>query len=83
MPGRKKYESSPTDTDGKIYLMNFAGDVVVVDPEDGKILNTVAMGDGNDDMVRSTIVASNGQLFIRTNKKLYCIGKPGGVAFAK
>jgi outer membrane protein assembly factor BamB len=80
LPGRKKYEASPTGADGKIYLMNFASDVVVVNPKDGKILSTVAMGDGNDDMARSTVVASHGQLFIRTNKKLYCIGKTGGVA---
>jgi hypothetical protein len=55
----------------------------VVDAKEGKVLSTVAMGDGNDDMVRSSIVAANGQLLIRTNKKLYCIGKPGGVALAK
>ncbi|HVK57631.1 MAG TPA: PQQ-binding-like beta-propeller repeat protein [Candidatus Kapabacteria bacterium] len=83
LPGRKKFEASPTGADGKIYLMNFAGDVAVVDAKEGKVLNTVPMGDGNDDMVRSTIVAANGQLLIRTNKKLYCIGKGGGVALAK
>jgi outer membrane protein assembly factor BamB len=80
LPGRKKYEASPTGADGKIYLMNFASDVVVVDPKDGRIISTVAMGDGNDDMARSSVVASHGQLFIRTNKKLYCIGKTGSVA---
>ena len=80
LPGRKKYEASPTGADGKIYLMNFAADVVVVDPKDGKILSTAAMGDATDDKTRSTVVASHGQLFIRTNKKLFCIGKPSGVA---
>ena len=83
LPGRKKYESSPTGADGKIYLMNFAGDVVVVDAKGGKILNTVAMGDEGDDRTRSTVVASQGQLLIRTNKKLYCIGQNSGVALAK
>lgn len=83
LPGRKKYEASPTGADGKIFLMNFAGDVVIVDPKDGKILNTVAMGDDTDDKTRSTIVAANGQLLIRTNNKLYCIGKNSGVALAK
>jgi outer membrane protein assembly factor BamB len=79
LPGRKKYESSPTGADGKIYVMNFAGDVVVVDPKEGKVVNTIAMGEAGDDMTRSTIVAAHGQLFIRTNKKLFCIGKGGGV----
>lgn len=83
LPGRKKYEASPTGADGKVYLMNFAGDVVVVNAEDGKVMNTIAMGDAGDDSTRSSIVAANGQLLIRTNKKLYCIGKDSGVALAK
>jgi outer membrane protein assembly factor BamB len=83
LPGRKKYEASPTGADGKIYLMNFAGDVVIVDAAEGKVLNTIAMGEQGDDMTRSTIVAANGQLLIRTNKKLFCIGKNSGVALAK
>ena len=69
--------------DGKIYLMNFAGEVVVVNAADGKVTNTVAMGDAGDNETRSTIVAAYGQLLIRTNKKLYCIGQDSGVALAK
>lgn len=83
LPGRKKYEASPTGADGKIYLMNFAGEVVVVNAADGKVTNTVAMGDAGDNETRSTIVAAYGQLLIRTNKKLYCIGQDSGVALAK
>ena len=83
LPGRKKYESSPTGADGKIYLMNFAGDVVVVDAKEGKIINTIAMGEAGDDVIRSTIVAAHGQLLIRTNKKLFAIGKNSGVALAQ
>ena len=75
LPGRKKYEASPTVADGKIYLMNFGGDVVVVDAAEGKLLHNVSMGDSSDDMTRSTIAVSNGRLFIRTNSKLYCVGK--------
>jgi outer membrane protein assembly factor BamB len=83
LPGRKKYEASPTGAEGKVYLMNFAGDVVVVDAKEGKLLNTVAMGEPGDDTTRSTITAAHGQLFIRTNKKLFCIGKNSGVALTK
>ncbi|MDB6065883.1 MAG: hypothetical protein JWR26_2091 [Pedosphaera sp.] len=75
LPGRRKFESSPTAADGKIYLMNFGGDVVVVDAAKGEILSTIAMGDANDDMTRSAIVVAHGQIFVRTNAKLYCIGK--------
>jgi outer membrane protein assembly factor BamB len=74
-PGRSKFETSPTGADGKIYFMSFAGEVVVVNAEDGKILHTVAMGEPGDDMTRSTVVASHGQLFIRTNARLFCVGK--------
>jgi outer membrane protein assembly factor BamB len=75
-PGRSKYEASPTGVDGKIYLMNFAGQVTVVNAEDGEILHTVAMGEAGDDHTRSTIAVAHGQLFIRTNGKLFCIGTP-------
>lgn len=76
LPGMKKYEASPTGADGKVYLMNFAGDVVVLDAQTGKILGQAAMGETGDDFTRSTIVAAHGNLFIRTNAKLFCIGQP-------
>lgn len=75
LPGGSKYEASPTGADGKVYLMNFAGDVVVVSAADGKLLHTAAMGEPRDDMNRSTIAVASGQLFIRTNSKLFCVGR--------
>lgn len=75
-PGRAKYEASPTVADGKIYLINFYGEVVIVDAKNGKILNRIAMQDEREgSFVRSSIAAAQGQLFIRTNTKLYCVGK--------
>lgn len=73
LPG-PKLEASPTGADGKIYLMNFRGDVFVVDAAEGKLLKTIPMGEPGDDMIRSTIAVADGQLFIRTNKKIFCIG---------
>lgn len=73
-PGRDKYEASPLAADGKLYLMNFNSDIVIVDAKKGNILNEIAMGDEGEQYSRSSIAASDGQLFIRTNKKLYCIG---------
>ena len=75
LPGRKKYETSPTGADGKLYMMNFAGDVVVVDAEKGDVLSTIPMGEAGDDMIRSSIPVAHGNIFIRTNKKLFCIGQ--------
>jgi len=74
-PGRSKYEASPTGADGKIFIMNFAGEVVVVNAVDGTIVNQALMGDPGDDATRSAIAIARGQLFIRTNSKLYCVGK--------
>ena len=74
-PGLKKYEASPLVADGKIYLINFIADVVVVDAGTGKILHQVSMDDPSDDPVRSSVVVAHGNLFVRTNSSLYCIGK--------
>ncbi len=73
LPGKYKWRSSPTAVDGKIYLMNHNAEVLVVSASDGKVLNSAKMGDAYDDQTRSSIALSDGELFIRTNKKLYCI----------
>ena len=72
---KKFSEASPTGSDGKIYLMNFGGDVLVVDAVKGTILSTIAMGEPGDDMTRSCVAIAHEELFIRTNHKLFCIGK--------
>ncbi len=77
-PGRGKYEASPLAADGKIYLVNFLGEVAVVSASSGKLINTISMDDPKDDeVVRSSVVAAHGQLFIRTTRRLYCVGKSG------
>jgi outer membrane protein assembly factor BamB len=83
LPGRKRYEASPTVADGKIYTMDFGGNVVIVDATKGEIINTIAMGEANDDMTRSSISVAHGQIFIRTNNKLFCVGKDNSVALKR
>lgn len=73
MPGKFLYRSSPTVADGKVYCMNYHGDVTVVDAQSGKLLHTAAMGEEDDDYTPSTIVAADSDLFIRTQTKLYRI----------
>jgi len=77
-PGRAKYEASPLAADGKIYIVNFEGQVSVVRAEDGEVLNVIPMDepDGGE-VVRASISAAHGQLFIRVTRKLYCVGKAG------
>ena len=72
---RVKIESSPTAGDDKIYFQNFKGDVfVVAAAPEFKLLNKIAMGDENDNRLRSCVAISQGELFLRTGQKLYCIG---------
>lgn len=73
---RPKIESSPVGADGKIYFQNFKGEVLIVAADkEFKLLRTIPMGDDGDDRLRAAIAISDGNLFIRTGTKLYCIGK--------
>ena len=75
-PGDSKYEASPLAADGKIYIINHSGDAVVIDAANGKVLNVIDMGRASGrEVVRASIAAAYGQLFIRTTRKLYCVGK--------
>ncbi len=74
LPGDALWRASPTAADGKIWCMNHYGDVVIVDAEKGEIVARVVMGEEDDDLIRSSIVVAHNNLFIRTNKKLFCIG---------
>ena len=65
--------ASPTGADGKIYIINRAGDALVLEAGDQfKLLAKIKMGEMP---VHSTIAAACGKLFIRTALNLYCIGK--------
>ena len=68
------WRASPTVADGKVFCMNHNGHVTVVDADSGKILHEVDMGEEDDDQIRASIVVAQGQLFIRTYWKLFCIG---------
>ena len=77
LDSRIVFENSPTAADGKIYCMNQRGDVYVIaaGKEGFKVLHKAEMGDDIDKALRSSIVPSGGNLFIRTGGTLYCVGK--------
>jgi outer membrane protein assembly factor BamB len=78
LESRQALEASPLAADGKVYLLNFDGEATVVDSEDGKILSVIPMEAKENlgaELIRSSIIAAHGKIFIRTNTKLYCIGK--------
>ena len=75
-PGDRKYEASPLAADGKIYIVDHSGEVAIVDAANGNILRQIEMDQpSGQQVVRASIVAAHGQLFIRTTDKLYCVGK--------
>ena len=46
-----------------------------MDANNGKVLHKAEMGEKGDDQTRASIAVAHGKLFIRTNSRLYCIGK--------
>jgi outer membrane protein assembly factor BamB len=76
LQGKERFQTTPTAADGKIYVMNWAGEVFVAQTggDEFKLLHTAQMGDG-ETLLRASIPISQGQLFIRTSKTLFCIGK--------
>jgi len=66
------YSGSPVLADGKIYITNEDGVTVVV--KAGPAFEVLARNDF-DDYTLSSPAVSEGQIFIRTAKFLYCIGK--------
>ena len=75
-PGRAKYEASPLAADGKIYLINHAAEAAVIDAANGDVLRVIPMEKpSGSEVVRASISAAHGQLFIRTTRRLYCVGK--------
>jgi outer membrane protein assembly factor BamB len=76
--GRSVFQASPTAAEGKIYVMNFDADVSVIQAggTEFKRLHTANFRDeGDDTRHRSSIAISQGNLFIRTGTKLFCVGR--------
>ena len=72
------FRASPTGADGRIYCVSETGTVIVVEAgKEMKILSTIRMGESP---VRSSVVAAQGALFIRTARNLYCVPGPGFIA---
>jgi len=75
-PGKAKYEASPLAADGKIYLINHSGEAAVVDATNGDVRKVIPMDKvSGQQVVRASISAAYGQLFIRTTHRLYCVSK--------
>jgi len=68
---REIFYASPTGADGKIYCLSEDGTAVVLSAGNRfEVLGTIPMGEGP---CTSSVVASDGCLFLRTAKNLYCV----------
>ncbi len=70
-----KFSTTPLVAEGRAYFHSEEGDTIVIEP--GPQMKTIGeskLESGSDELFRSAIVPCQGQLFIRSNKYLYCIG---------
>ncbi len=74
LPGKNPYYASFTASDGIIYGMDESGDVIILAADSTKF-DMLANVDLDAKPSRSSIAIADGNIFIRTAKKLYCIGK--------
>lgn len=74
-PSRTAVWASPTAADGKIFAMSLGGEVNVYNADSGELLATNPMAPDENE-IRSSVAIAGGNLFIRTNTRLFCIGKP-------
>ncbi|MBI3855200.1 MAG: PQQ-binding-like beta-propeller repeat protein [Planctomycetes bacterium] len=71
-----KASSSPVSYDGLAFLVLENGETIVVDPKNEEhIVARNKVGAAKDEIFRATITPSDGQVFIRSDRTLYCIGK--------
>lgn len=72
----QKLEASPTIADGRLYLISHRAEVFVVQTGDEfKLLLETSFGENETKEARAPIIPSHGNLLIRVNEKLYCVGK--------
>jgi outer membrane protein assembly factor BamB len=73
-PGGGQDYSSPIIAGGLIYYSNRAGDVFVIQPGDElKQIAVNRVSDDRDEDFSSTPAVAEGQLYIRSSKRLYCV----------
>jgi outer membrane protein assembly factor BamB len=74
--GGVKIESSPTAGDGKIYFQDMRATLTIMAAGDEpKVIFSGPMAGSEEKDVRSSIALSDGEIFIRTNRALYCVGR--------
>lgn len=71
--GNGVFRGSPTGADGRVYLINEEGEVIVAAAEDK--FRQIARFSLDEPPCRSSIAVAGNQLFVRTGQNLYCVAK--------
>ncbi len=66
------FSASPVAGDGKVYLISETGETIVI--KAGREFQVLARNDLDERLVASPAI-SGGQIFMRTDNYLFCIGK--------
>ena len=70
------FSSTPISYQGLALFLSDAGETVVVEPgEELKVVSRNSVGATDEEIFRASITPSAGQLFIRSDRMLYCIGE--------
>ncbi len=70
--GEGDYDASPVSADGKVFLANTEGRVIVIAAgREPKVLARCELGEA----IHATPAIGNGAIFVRTEKSLYCFAR--------
>jgi hypothetical protein len=71
----KEYTASPIAAGGLVYFIDDAGDTTVLEPGSTfKVVARNSLGVKNE-VFRASLTPSGGQIFVRSQTALYCVGK--------
>ena len=71
------FSGSPVSAGDLAYALAENGEVAVIRPgKQFELVSRNSFAQGGDEVFRSSIAVSQGQLLIRSDRRLYCIGKP-------
>lgn len=71
-----QFSASPLAANGKAYFVNEAGETTVVEPgpDEPLVVAENKLETDDDEIFRSAPIAVAGRIYLRSNRRLYCIG---------
>ncbi len=67
--------ASPVAWNGRAFFVRTAGETLAIDPKAGEIVATNTVKHDRDELFRASLAPSDGQVFLRSDSALYCIGE--------